>query len=558
MVVHFCRKITRKALAATTALSGSKHGTRAALILIAALFVATRISLLPVSLERDEGEYAFMASQFLDGHAPFSNAYNMKLPGVALTYAAFFAIAGKTIEAAHLALLFVDILTLGFFYLILVRLGIRSHIRLPALFFLALLLTGWRSLGFAAHATHFILGFFMPGLWLMLFRGSTWKLAASGLLMGFAFLCKQQAVFLLATSGLALIVLSWKNSRSLVSVIRECCVFGFSALVPLAVIIAWAFAAGSIETMKFWTVDYANAYTSLTSLQDAVITFSSGIGRVAGDNLPLWLIAIPGLFFILRSLRREKDGTGAILFVLGVGAFLTVVPGYYFRPHYFVTMLPFVALCGAWGVSSVATMFAKAAKTLHVPFIAALALSAVFVVYPVAYTVNYCFLYTNEQLHARAYGTHLFVSSVSMAEKIRELTPRHDSVGNLTCDPQIMFYADRRSASGYLYMYSLMEDHKYAESMQRELIQEIESNRPATLVYIPRPWDRTPKSRELVFTWLEGYLTNYCLEHIFEVNRFATHLYHPLITPLSSVSNRHAVWGFVFAKKQPPRKGKNI
>jgi len=44
----------------------------------------------------------------------------------------------------------------------------------------------------------------------------------------------------------------------------------------------------------------------------------------------------------------------------------------------------------------------------------------------------------------------------------------------LGSEPQIYFYSGRRSATGYLYMYSLTEEQKYALRMQKEMIGEIE------------------------------------------------------------------------------------
>jgi hypothetical protein len=45
-------------------------------------------------------------------------------------------------------------------------------------------------------------------------------------------------------------------------------------------------------------------------------------------------------------------------------------------------------------------------------------------------------------------------------------------------EPEIYFYAYRRSASGYIYMYYLTEPQRFATQMLDEMIREIEQAKP--------------------------------------------------------------------------------
>ena len=63
------------------------------------LTIASRIRLLGIPLERDEGEYAYAGQLMLQGIAPYKLAYNMKFPG---TYAAMMSIFGQTIIGINL------------------------------------------------------------------------------------------------------------------------------------------------------------------------------------------------------------------------------------------------------------------------------------------------------------------------------------------------------------------------------------------------------------------------------------------------------------------------
>ena len=73
------------------------------------------------------------------------------------------------------------------------------------------------------------------------------------------------------------------------------------------------------------------------------------------------------------------------------------------------------------------------------------------------------------------YFPNPFPESIAIAEYIRNHSAPDSTIAVLGSEPQIYFYAHRRSATSYLYTYSLMENHKYALTMQQEMIQEIEA-----------------------------------------------------------------------------------
>jgi hypothetical protein len=56
-------------------------------------------------------------------------------------------------------------------------------------------------------------------------------------------------------------------------------------------------------------------------------------------------------------------------------------------------------------------------------------------------------------------------------------------------------------------MYPLMELHRYAGAMQREMIREIEGANPKYLVFVsaPRSWLPKPQSDMTIFHWFETY-----------------------------------------------------
>src|SRR5206468_3959543 len=81
-----------------------------------------------------------------------------------------------------------------------------------------------------------------------------------------------------------------------------------------------------------------------------------------------------------------------------------------------------------------------------------------------------------------------------------------DTVAVIGSEPEIYFYSGRRSATGYIYTYGLMEAQKYASTMQDEMIREIETARPkfVVLVNVSTSWLVSRESATKIFRWVDG------------------------------------------------------
>ena len=104
-----------------------------------------------------------------------------------------------------------------------------------------------------------------------------------------------------------------------------------------------------------------------------------------------------------------------------------------------------------------------------------------------------------------------FCESLEIARYIKTHTSKDDRIAVLGSEPQIYFYADRISATGYIYTYGLMESHPFALRMQQEMIKEIEAAQPKYLIFVklPKSWMIRPDSERLIFNWFEKYQQKY-------------------------------------------------
>jgi len=233
-----------------------------------------------------------------------------------------------------------------------------------------------------------------------------------------------------------------------------------------------------------------------------------GIIQIGGSANLLWILAGIGLLALwLNKKVRQRSlfMTGFLLF-----SFLAICPGLYFRPHYFILLLPALALLvGIWA-GSVRDVFAggrTALLTRVVPILLFLA-----VLFHATYQQwNYFFVMSPSRVTRTTYGSNPFLESLEIARFIKERSTKDDRVAVVGSEPQIYFYSNRRSATGYIYTYPLMGNHNYALKMQEEMIREIEMSRPEFLVFVnvDTSWMNRPDSGRLIFQWFKQYQQKY-------------------------------------------------
>jgi hypothetical protein len=474
------------------------------------LTLAIRIRLLGIPLERDEGEYAYAGQLMLQGIPPYKLAYNMKFPGTYAAYALIMSIFGQTIAGIHLGLLLVNAATVVLIFFLGRRL-VNSTAGIAAAATYGVLSLSPSVLGFAAHATHFVMLPVLGGALLLVNqpdRQSLGRLFASGLLFGVGLLMKQPAIFFILFGA---IYLACGDIRrfALSTILRRNLIFDAGVILPFGITCFLLWHAGVFNQFWFWTIDYARQYGSLVPLSQASQILFRNVTEVIGAGWALWVLAGIGLVAGLWD-RQTRTSTGLLLGLL-VFSTLALCPGFYFRYHYFILVLPAVSLLVGVAVSNLShrlTGHASAVRLLmFLLFGAALSL-------PLFQEKKFFFGLSPVAASRTIYPESPFPESVRIAEYIREHTKANDTIAVLGSEPQIYFYSNRHSGTGYIYTYGLMEPQKYTNQMQGEMIREIERAHPKYLisVVLNDSWLQRPQSDRLIFTWANEYSTrNYAV-----------------------------------------------
>jgi len=90
---------------------------------------------------------------------------------------------------------------------------------------------------------------------------------------------------------------------------------------------------------------------------------------------------------------------------------------------------------------------------------------------------------------------------------LRQHSAPQDCIAVIGSEPEIYFYAQRHSVSGYIYMYDLVREQPYAAAMRREFMEEVERLRPRFLVVINAgsSWMPWPPAARPFIDWINRY-----------------------------------------------------
>jgi hypothetical protein len=457
-------------------------------VLAAALifFAAIRFHFRNMPLERDEGEYAYMGQLLLQGVPPYKLAYTMKLPGTSMAYAAMMAVFGQTVAGIRIGMIVVTTLCSLLVFLLGKRLcGLLAGTIAGITYVFLAIRPG--VLGMDGHATHFVVLAALAGLLLFLRAIDHPRVIlffASGLLFGLSFLMKQPGIFFGLFAGCYWLWREWKNGWRWQNALPRGAALIAGTVLPYAMVCWWMLQAGVFANFWFWTWTYARAYGSITSLSDSWRLYLRYTLPWAVRPFILWEIALAGLVAPLWSrVAREHGGFVAGFFLTSA---LAVCPGLYFRPHYFILLLPAVALCV--GIAVECARREQERRELErrngrsLAFVPVL-LFAVAYLFSVHGQWKTYFRLDPPALARKIHYDQPYSEAVEAADFIKVRANSEDEIGIIGSEPEVCFYTRLRCATSYLYMYPLMEKQPFDKRMQSDMLNQLQTARQRFLIY---------------------------------------------------------------------------
>jgi hypothetical protein len=455
-----------------------------AVLLFTALsaFVLVRVPLVSVPLERDEGEYAYIAQRLLEGELPYRDAFDQKPPATFFAYAAAFSLFGPSVEGIHLFLhAWTAVTALALFGCVRLREGSLAAAFAVLLF--SVLSANPKLTGNAANTELFMLLPMVTSVYCLLRALDSpmqlrWWIVC-GALAAAACWFKQVAV----TNALFVAaVAAWHfgrpSSRNLAALARAWTGLVVGALLASAPVLLGFAAAGAWRPFVdavFW---HNIRYSQSVGLAQGFEMLVHRLSEQAPSLAMCWALALLALY-VLRRNRGSSCG-----FWLGwwIASAMGVSVGFFFRPHYFFQALPALVVLAGCILGAMAERLLARGGVVTGAGIAALI--AVAIVPPIVANRTILWAGDPDEVSRAIYGMNPFPESVEIGRYIHRTSDPDDRVFIVGSEPQILFYAERASATRYIFFYPLTGSYPDALDRQREVMAEVAATRPRYVVWV--------------------------------------------------------------------------
>jgi hypothetical protein len=427
----------------------------------------------------DEGVYATMAQGLLDGKVPYRDLFDNKPPLIYGWYAFDFLLLGESVIAPRIvASLLLSFTTLSLFGLARMLLP-RDPAYLAAVLFAVT--TGIPFVALGANTEAYMLLPLVTSLaafTIGIHRGGTGWLLLAGALGGLAIMTKQVAVWNLL--ALAVFSLWWRwRLDGLAPRILAPALYLLAGAAATIVLIVIPFAgAGALSDFLYANLAYNWLYLGALSYGERLAQLTNGLLVFSALAAPLVAGAMLGFLTLMRGRRLPMDH---MLILWALASLLGVATGGRFFPHYFLQLLPALAVLTAAAVYRL--LLHRQGQSVP-----KLALLLCVITLAVSLGTNAVLYLAPEAAEKRVAETTLEHKqweddSEALAVYIGDRTGPDDTIFNFGREAQIYFYAQRRPAVRYFADWPYWWD----ESTLSETIEALRQTKPAYIIDSAQP-----------------------------------------------------------------------
>jgi hypothetical protein len=537
------------------------------LLFLVLLTAALRIPLLDIPLERDEGEYAYIAWRLEHQEMPYRDWVDQKPPAVFWVYRAALSLPTPPVRAIHLSALVFSAATACALFLMARLLTPMPWAFLGASLF-AILSADPHIQGTSANTEIFMLLPLVLAQWAFLYCGPgnrsrvVWMFSC-GVLIGLATAFKQ-----VAASSLPLLLLlypaffrgaplsepagragSETGELTPSSMLPGTIAFVFFSALGFAAV--WAVIAAYFNSQKglhdlvynvlTHNLEYINSVPWSVRFQ----LLQKTLGELASTQAVAWVLAIIGIGGMCKTGK-----TGLLLFL---GAwFVASVAGVsasgYFFPHYFQQALPVLCVMGALGGEAIARaeFWGKATVPARAVLIILVACAI-----PAIFTVPFLFK-SPDDVSKAIYPSNFCPEMQRIGQRLAETTAPSDKVYVFGAEPEVLFYARRVSATRYVFLFPLYGPYRDVKEKQAVTIEEVTTNHPGALFFMPNSLFMTAKE-QLLTQWTQAELRkNFSGDTWLAADQNGLgHLYSgPGITPPREAAGQRVLGGLFLRKPE--------
>ncbi len=303
----------------------------------------------------DEGVYATAAREVLRGERLYTDLWLHKPPGIVYIYALIFLVK-DSMTAVHLFTALWSFATSIAIYRAMRLLSDHQSSLLAAIFY-AFFSTSYLPRDMQAANTELFMvlplvlsfGFLVVGMK----RQRLGYLFSAGLFCSLGMIFKQPALFV-AVAFIMAIILHYRKQETINKCILALVTYCIGIMVPLVVLILWAYKSGSLGDMLRLVVGYNLGYVSdIHPLQYLYRAYDISIRFFGYNFLLLWLALV--WLFASKPAKEDDKENGRLLLLFLLGSLLGTASGNRFFGHYFIQSLPALCMVAAVALSSLFT-----------------------------------------------------------------------------------------------------------------------------------------------------------------------------------------------------------
>ncbi len=431
-------------------------------------------------LDMDEGLYAYGGWQLLKGLVLYRDLWDFKPPGIYFLNALIFIISSPKAVNIYVCAAFFGSLTCLGIYKIAERMWGKGVALVSALFF-ALFSASPYVQGCGVNTEVFMIAPLTWGLYAViraLEDGKGRWYAISGLLIGCATLFKQVAGVGLSLGLLAAYYNVKQPGVALRRALHSLLIFLGCSVVPWLLFSGYFACHGALSDFLFWVLRYPSRYMSYAYDQLAWYRWAR-IQWVLTGTLMFWIFSLVALPVTLRKVSPGSEKVLGIFFLLSA---LAVTAGWMFYPHYFLQMVPVMALLSAKGLMWVYKAVRGRGPKIGVPVLVAVLLLLALLYGKVHY--KFYVAYTGDQmsLEENRWAVGSFNESIlgiarRLGVDLRLNTREDETILVWKYHPEINFYALRKTP-----VRSPIMALPPPPDLYPEIMRDIDNNKPDYIV----------------------------------------------------------------------------
>jgi len=482
------------------------------LLLLGVIFLIAiiRSNFLTIPFERDEGAYGYYGARLLEGKIPYIDFYEQKFPGIFYFYAFMVAVFGDTVKGLHIGFMLLNIATVILLFSASRRLFSNLAAVTTAITYAVVSLTAGLS-GFTIQGEHGVAFFISLAIYFYSIstKNSSWKyFLFMGLAMGGAFMVKTSGMFLGLWGGIVIVSDSIFNNKKIIvkEILTRVAIYSvgvFAIIGLLFMIIAFK---GSFEEMFYWAYQIPKKYVGKIKWEDGKKYLEYAFKGITSEYKFFWYHAAASLLVIFIKNISWKLKIMAIT-LIGFST-MTIFPGYYFYGHYWIQLLPALAILAGLTFYAINDILKNrmGIKSPHIQY----AYIAIFVIATFMHLnkmKDYYFHPNYERILRTVYGNNPFPESMKIADFINANSKPEDKIVVMGSEPQIYFYTHKQASSRHCFFSAIVENVPEHHEWQREFVRGIEKDKPRYFIFFNHQISLfvQPGSDKYVFEWYDKY-----------------------------------------------------